>query len=173
MKKLFTFCLLAPALVLLSCGGGGGMSSKAKKNLDVNSSIMKAYMAGDFSKMGDYIAADAVDHGGEKGDIKGLDSIVAMMKVYQGQMTDMSYKVIKELADDEYVFSWTSVSGKMGGQQMNMASLDVSKFKDGKVTEHWVFMDPREVAQMMQGMQPPPGPPPGVTDKAAADTTKK
>lgn len=173
MKKLLSFCLLAPGLMLVSCGGGGGMSSKAKKNLEVNTAITKAYMAGDFSKMGDYITADAVDHGGEKGDIKGLDSIVAMMKVYHGMMTDMSYKVIKELADDEYVFSWTTVSGKMSGQQMNMASLDVSKFKDGKVTEHWVFMDPREVAQMMQGMQPPPGPPAGVTDIPVADTTKK
>jgi len=31
-----------------------------------------------------------------------------------------------------------------------MTSLDVSKFKDGKAVEHWVFMDPKEMMAMMQ-----------------------
>ena len=33
------------------------------KNKEVNTAIMKAYESGDFSKMGDYIATDAIDHG--------------------------------------------------------------------------------------------------------------
>ena len=74
MKKIFLFFLAAGSLVFLSCNIEGGMSAAAKKNKETNDAIMKAYEAGDFSKMGDYIAADAVDHGGETGDIKGLEN---------------------------------------------------------------------------------------------------
>ena len=66
MKKLFA-CLLAAGTVSFFSCNSGGESATAKKNKEVNDAIMKAYEAGDFSKMGDYIAADAVDHGGETG----------------------------------------------------------------------------------------------------------
>ena len=38
----------------------------------------------------------------------------------------------------------------MGGKPMTMTSVDVTKFKDGKAVEHWVFMDPLEMMTMMQ-----------------------
>lgn len=170
MKKLLTICLLATGVILLSCGKGGGLSAKAKKNKEVNSAIMKAYEAGDFSKMGDYIAADAIDHGGETGDLKGLESIVGQMKIYRESMPDMKMSMIHEMADDEYVMTWASVSGTMNGKQTKMTSLDVSKFKDGKAVEHWVFMDPREMMQMMQTM-PGMGMGSDTTHAPVADTT--
>lgn len=166
MKKIAIFLLGAGSLFFLSCNSGG-MSAKAKKNKEVNDAIMNAYEAGDFSKMGDYIAVDAIDHGGEKGDVKGLDSIVAQMKAYRQMMPDSKSTLVKEMVDDEYVFYWAKVSGNMGGKPMNMTSVDVTKFKDGKAIEHWVFMDPIEMMTMMQqnvmggeGQTPP------------ADTTK-
>mgnify|MGYP001050113149 CR=1 FL=1 len=150
-KKLALIFIAAGSLFFLACNsGGGGMSATAKKNKEVNDAIMKAYEAGDFSKMGDYIAADAVDHGGEKGDVKGLENIVSEMKRYREMMPDMKSTVIKEMVDDEYVFYWASVSGTMQGKAMTMTSLDVTKFKDGKAIEHWVFMDPKEMMAMMQ-----------------------
>ena len=30
-----------------------------------------------------------------------------------------------------------------------MTSVDVAKFKDGKGVEHWIFMDPKQMMQMM------------------------
>ena len=162
--------LAAASLISFSCKNEGGMSATAKKNLEVNDAIMKAYEAGDFSKMGDYIAADAVDHGGEMGDVKGLDSIIAEMKRYRGMVTDMKYISKKELADDEYVFTWATMECKMEGKPMKMSAIDVSKFKDGKAVEHWVYMDPKEMAQMMQSSVPgqtvPDQPP------LAGDTTR-
>lgn len=128
------------------------MSATAKKNKDVNDAIMKAYEAGDFSKMGDYIADDAVDHAGEKGDVKGLDSILADMKRYRAMMPDMKSTMTRSMADDEYVFTWSKTSGTMGGKVTEMTGVDVTKFKDGKAVEHWVFMDPKEMMSMMQTM---------------------
>ncbi|MFZ1311899.1 MAG: nuclear transport factor 2 family protein [Chitinophagaceae bacterium] len=158
MKKIFLFFLAAGSLVFLSCNNEGGMSAAAKKNKETNDAIMKAYEAGDFSKMGDYIAADAVDHGGETGDIKGLENIVNEMKRYHAMMPDMKATTSRSLADDEYVFTWATMTGTMNGKAVTMSSVDVSKFKDGKAVEHWVYMDPKEMMQMM-----PPAPAP-VTD---------
>jgi predicted ester cyclase len=153
MRNLLSLLVIIISGIFISCGGGGGMSAKAKKNMEVNTAIMKAYEASDFSKMNEYMAADAVDHGGENGDVKGLDNIVAEMKRYRSMMPDMKSEIVKELADDDYVFTWAKFSGTMNGKMTNMTSVDVSKFKDGKAIEHWVFMNP---ADMMQMMAPPP-----------------
>lgn len=169
MKKLLFFSLVTGCGFCLSCNNEkGGMSATAKKNMEVNAAITKAYMSGDFSKMGDYIAKDAIDHGGETGDIKGLDSIVAQMKVYHAQMPNAKSETIKEMADDEYVMTWSKVSGDMGGKPMNMTSIDVAKFKDGKAVEHWIYMDPKDMMKMMESQGPPPGGP----EHMPADTTK-
>lgn len=154
MKNLLVLSVIAICSIFISCNSEGGMSATAKKNLEVNSAIMKAYEAGDFSKMGDYIAADAVDHGGESGDVKGLENIISEMKKYRAMMPDMKTTTVKEMADDEYVFTWATVSGTMEGKATTMSSVDVSKFKDGKAVEHWVFMNPAELMQMMPDHMP-------------------
>jgi len=160
MKKLFFILAVVILNILIACNSeAGGISATAKKNKEVNTAIMKAYEAGDFSKMGDYITADAVDHGGDMGDIKGLDSIVAAMKRYHDQTENVKTEVIREMADDEYVITWAKVSGTpktdgMGmkaGQKMEMTSVDVAKFKDGKAVEHWIYMDPKDMMGVMPG----------------------
>ncbi len=161
MKSFLFLVTIAACNFCISCNSGG-MSATAKKNIEVNDAIMKAYEAGDFSKMGDYIAADAVDHGSDHGDVKGLDSIVADMKRYHAMMPDMKQVITRTVADDEYVFTWSKMSGTMGGKQIDMTGVDVTKFKDGKAVEHWLYSDPNEMMKMMQAMTPP----------AAADTMK-
>ena len=60
------------------------MSDKAKANLEASRSIGKCFDTKDFSKLGDFVADDAVDHAGENGDIKGL----ANMKVEFAKMVE-------------------------------------------------------------------------------------
>ncbi len=160
MRKLIFFSAILFSCVIISCNtGSGGLSATAKKNLEVNSAIMKAYEAGDFSKLGDYIAADAIDHAGENGDINGLENIIKEMQRYRDMMTDSKTEVKRELADDEYVMTWAKFSGtlkadgmgKKAGEKMEMTSVDVSKFKDGKAVEHWAFADMNEMMKMMMG----------------------
>lgn len=154
MKNLLILFFIAAGGFFISCNNEG-MSPTAKKNMEVNDAIMKAYEAGDFSKMGDYIAADAVDHGGEKGDIVGLENIVSEMKRYKEMMPDMKSTMTKSLADDEYVYTWSKSNGTMDGKPMVMTGVDITKFKDGKAVEHWIYMDPNEMMQMMQSMPQP------------------
>ncbi|MBK8610081.1 MAG: ester cyclase [Chitinophagaceae bacterium] len=154
MRNLLFLLLFAAGSICVSCNSGG-MSATAKKNMEINDAIVKGYGSGNFDKMGDYIAADGIDHGGEHGDLVGLDSIVANMKRYQAMMPDMKSTTTKVFADDEYVFTWSTSEGTMGGQKIKMTGVDVTKFKDGKAVEHWVYMDPNDMAKMM----PPPPPP--------------
>ena len=109
MKKLFFAMPIALCIGLVSCSndkGGGGMSDAAKKNLDAMHGVQKCLKTKDFSKIGDYIAQDGVDHEGPNGDIKGLDSIKASMIAMSAMSENDEIQVIKELADDEYVMSW-------------------------------------------------------------------
>lgn len=158
----------------------GGMSDAAKKNLDAMHGVSKTFETKDFSKLGDYIAEDAVDHAGENGDVVGLANIKAEFEKMTANWDNMKSEVIKEFADDEYVISWMRFTGttkidQMGmkaGQSYDSKAIEVSKFKDGKAVEHWTYMEPAEMMKMMGGGPPPP---PAMDNKMepAKDSTSK
>lgn len=165
MKQTQLF-LLGCACLLVSCGGKkeGGISATAQKNLDAFHGITKCIDSQDFTKIGDYIAADAIDHS-DKGELKGLEAITANMKTFGDMATNTSTEVVKELADDDYVMSWlkfsgTAKGGAMGmkdGEKYNMQGIEVARFKEGKVVEHWTFVDPAEMMKMMSAGMNQPG----------------
>jgi hypothetical protein len=168
MKKIvFAFSAIIICCLYACTNSESGMSSKAKKNLETNQAIMKMFESGDFSKLDAYIAADAVDHSGPQGEVKGLDSIKSMFQYYASTMSDTKIEVVKELADDDYVMSWIKQSwtakmddpmmGLKAGEKGNMESIEVTKYNaDGKVTDHWGFMSIAEAMKMMP--QPPMNP---------------
>lgn len=168
MKKLACAFSAIILCLLLSCGASkqvtGGMSDKARKNLDNTIAIAKMFETGDFSKAGDYIAADAVDHAGPMGDVKGLDSMMAMFKQFSTMASDTKNEIVKEIADDEYSMIWLKqhwtakvdepMMGMKAGQRANMQSIEVARHgADGKITEHWSFISANDVMKWM--MNPP------------------
>jgi predicted ester cyclase len=161
MKK-FLFIISAGLLCCcFSCkdekSGETGGNSAAQKNLDVAHAINKAIETGDVSKLGDYIAVDGVDHSGEKGEVKGLDSIKAELAGIHNMYSDVKIETIKEVADSEYVFEWwtfsaTCTKAQMGmpaGSKINNGSLNITKFKDGKATDHWQLLQNADIMKMM------------------------
>ena len=174
MKKLLLFAFpVALCICCISCNDkGGGMSAAAKKNLDAMHGVQKCFDTKDFSKLGDYIAEDAVDHAGPNGDIKGLTNLKAEFEKMAAWSEGDKTEIIKELADDDYVMSWcrytgtakTADMGKKPGDKVDMTALEVAKFKDGKAVEHWTMMEPKECMKMMASMPPMP---------SAMDSTKK
>lgn len=107
MKKFFISILIGVVAFCTSCSNQqSSMSDRTKKNLENAGALAKMFESHDWSKVGDYIAADAVDHAGPRGtEVKGLDSIKAEFQEFGNSMTDMKNEVVKELADDDYVFS--------------------------------------------------------------------
>ena len=164
MKKL-AFALSA---VILSCfitctnnaAHEDGTSEKAKKNLDNTKAIINMFVTGDFSKAGDYIATDGVDHSGPTGEVKGLDNLKAMFAQMMGTMSDTKNEVVKGLSDDDYSMVWLKQSwtqktddpmmGMKAGQHGDMQTIEVCKHgADGKITEHWSFMSMADMMKMM------------------------
>jgi len=181
MKKIILSATAALACFCISCNENkGGISAGAQKNLDAAHAINKAIETGDVSKLGDYIAADCVDHS-DRGDVKGVDSIKAELAMVHTMGNDMKSEIIKELADDEYVFQWMRFTGTNTVPAMgplgkyDMTCIETSKYKDGKAVEHWTFMQPGDVMKMMAAMQQPPagGDMKITEDKKMSDTAKK
>jgi predicted SnoaL-like aldol condensation-catalyzing enzyme len=133
-------------------------SSTAKKNLEASHIVTKAFDSGDVSMIDSVIAADFVDHT-DRGDMN-RDSLKKMIVAWKADSKDSKSEIIKELADDEYVFSWMKFSGTTsGGMGMpagpyTMTSIEVVRFKDGMAVEYWGFIEPTEMMKMM----PPPPP---------------
>lgn len=168
MKKL-AFALSA---VILSCfitctnnaaHEEGHMSEKAEKNLENMKAVIAMFPSGDFSKAGDYIAADGVDHSGPMGEIKGLDSLKATFSRYSSMVTDVKNEVVKGLADDDYSMVWLKQSstakvddpsmGVKAGQHTEMETVEVCKHgADGKITDHWSFVSMTDMMKMMPQM---------------------
>lgn len=139
-------------------------SDAREKNLKAITEINKAIQSGDVSKLDQYIAADAVDHASPAGDIKGVDSIKAMLSRVHSMGTNMNMQDIRTVADGEYVFQWmrltgTTATADMGmppGSNYDINAVQVTRFRDGKAVEHWEFMQPADMAKMMgsQNIEP-------------------
>lgn len=188
MKKLVLIACTVCLCFLISCNNdksGGGMSDKAKKNLESANAIAKMFESGDFSKLGNYVAADGVDHSGMKGEIKGVDSMKAAYSEMMKNMGDMKNKTVKELADDDYTFQWMEESftakaddpmmGMKAGERKTVNAIEVSKFNsDGKATDHWTFINFGDMMGLMpqQPMMNNTMPAMGDTSKMKAGTKK-
>jgi predicted ester cyclase len=163
MKKVLTMLVIGVSLCAISCNNksDSGISPTAQKNLDAMHGVTGTIESKDFSKLGDYIADDAVDHAGDNGDIKGLANMKTEFTKEAAGMDGVKADVIKELADDEYAMQWLHVTGSyktagMGhkaGDKFDMKSIELAKFKDGKAIEHWSMMEPADLMKMM-GPQP-------------------
>jgi hypothetical protein len=136
------------------------MSDKAKKNLDNFDGVTKMFESGDFSKAGDYIATDVVDHASPRGEVKGLDSLKAAFNSYASMVSDVKNEYVKQLADDDYVMGWMKQTwtAKMddptmhlkAGEKGQMESIEVTKHNaDGKITDHWSFISMTDMMKMM------------------------
>jgi hypothetical protein len=167
MKKLVLPVIAVMIIYLVSCNqpastSSAGESDKAKKNLDNSRAVTKMFESGDFSKIGDYIAPDAVDHWAMKGEVKGLDSLKALFEQYGSMMKDTKIDIVQEMANDDYSMLWIKQSGTCtmddpmmhmkSGEHVAMESIEMTKHNaDGKITDHWGFTSMKDMMKMMSG----------------------
>jgi predicted SnoaL-like aldol condensation-catalyzing enzyme len=162
--KNFLFATIAGSFLLASCNDKPPVeesknNSKTFKNLEASRAVSKALGSGDVTGIDSAVSANFVDHT-DRGDV-GRDSLKAMIKMVNATNKDMKMDVIKEIGDDDYVFTWMRFTGTSDGTMMpagpyNMTGLQVVRCEDGKIVEHWEFMEPRQMMKMM----PPPAPAP-------------
>ena len=131
-----------------------GSGSNQQKNIAASDVIMKAFETGDVNSLDSVVSEDFLDHT-DRGDIRGRDSLKAMIKVMHTSFKDMKMEKVHELADDEYVHSWMRYTGTSDGTMgmpkgpYDMTAMEVSKYKDGRAIEHWGFMEMQAMTKMM------------------------
>jgi predicted ester cyclase len=164
MKKYLSILTFASACCWISCNSksDSAVNPVVQKNLDAMHGVENCFTSKDFSHLDDFMAADAVDHAGDSGEIKGVENL---KKEYTKSMAnvDMKAEVIHELADSDFVMTWYHFTGKytapaMGfkaGDPIDLKSIELARFKDGKAVEHWSMMEPGDVVKMMASMKPP------------------
>ena len=164
MRKLIFSASAVLLLSLIACNDNTKVASatadnsKVQRNLDASRAVARAIETGDVSAIDSVVAEDFVDHT-DHGDIKGRDSLKAMAKTVQAHMKNMKMNVKHEIADENYVYAWMHFSGTSDGAMgmpagpYDMTSMEVSRLNDGKIVEHWTFMDMQELGKMMQMMQ--------------------
>lgn len=137
-------------------------TSAGDKNIATVHAINEAISSGDVAKLDQYIAKDAVDHSGEHGEVKGLDSIKAELGHMHDSYKDLKLESVQDAANNDYVFSLSRFRGtntvaSMGapaGTNFDMTSVGVTKFNsDGKATDHWEYMSMADAMKMMGGMK--------------------
>ena len=160
MKKFLIVASSGLVCFLISCNSNTGSNTQGEKNIAAIHAVDDAIESGDVDKLDQYIAADGVDHTGEHGEIKGLDSIKASLKQMHDAYKDMKLEELQDAASGDYVFTMTRFTGtstkeSMGapaGTSFDMTSVEVAKFnKDGKATDHWSYFTMADAMKMMGG----------------------
>jgi len=164
MKKLLFITATMFACCLMSCKSEtDNHKSQAEKNTANVKEVYHAIETGDVSKLDNFTSPDFVDHSGGAGDteIKGRDSIKAMLADMHNHFKDLRMDMIASATSDDGAYNFTLVKltgtttdGSMGvppNTKIEGEAVNVSSIKDGMFTEHWRFMDTRDVAKMMHG----------------------
>jgi predicted ester cyclase len=174
MKQISLAIAVMATVVLSSCNNSETSSTMAsdskdstgnsmdQQNLEKNRSMYTAIQKGDSATIRSMIADDAVDHQSPNGqEVKGVDSITHMLSDIHNHVKDMKFDVVADAIKGDYIFAMVDMKGTatdntMGmpaGSKMDGKTVDVVKVKDGKMVEHWGFMDWQDVMKMSS--QPP------------------
>jgi predicted SnoaL-like aldol condensation-catalyzing enzyme len=159
MKKFLLPAVAVTFIYLVSCNQTASSSntSSEQQNLSADSIISEAFHTGDVSKIDSVVAEDFLDHT-DHGDVKGRDSLKAMIKMMKDSVPDMKMTLINRAANDDYVYSYMNFTGNSNGAMgippgpYSVHTVELVKYKDGKAVEHWGFWETREVAESQKEM---------------------
>ena len=126
----------------------------------------KGFANGDFTVFDRMTSPGLVDHGMGDKDVVGKDSVKASLKEMTAQIRGIKFDILSESADSNYTMALVRITGTSAspitgfpvGASIDMKNVDVLRWKDGKVTEHWEYADPRDMMKMMASMPTPPAP---------------
>ena len=172
MKKLFILAISSSLLAFMSCAekkddtitttaenktmDHDAMHSADKAKLDAFNTVSDAFQTGDVSKVDGAVAEDFVDHS-DRGDVKGRDSLKAMIVLMHSKMKDAKAETLNQAVSGDYVYAWRRYTGTSDGSMgmpagpYDMSAIELVKFNsDNKAIEHWAFMEARELMKMMQ-----------------------
>jgi steroid delta-isomerase-like uncharacterized protein len=114
---------------------------------------------GDFSKL-DVVAESATirDPAAPEGEVQGRDALEAYLREFRSGFPDLRITIDDTLAGDEAVTAeWTATGtheGEFNGiapteREIGIAGMDNIQVAGGRVQEHWVYYDLRELFEQL------------------------
>lgn len=163
MKQFLFIACAGLLLVCTSCNdstpvAGNTNYEQEQKNIAAFNVVTNAFSSGDPAGIDSVVADDFIDHT-DKGDLKGKDSLKAMIISMHDSFKDMKTESINTAANGDYVYGWRRYTGTSDGSMgmpkgpYDMQTIELVKFANGKAVEHWAFMEMQDMMEMM----PPPG----------------
>jgi ketosteroid isomerase-like protein len=167
MRQLILLLGLACCMQFVACTTKTETStavSTNERNRHNFNSVYRAIETGDMSNVDSFIAEDIVEHNPPVGmEMRGRDSIKRMLADMRNHFTNLKFENIATATDGDYAFALvrmtgTPTDGAMGfppNVPVNYLSIDVVKTNSqGQATDHWVYLDPRDMMKMMGGAPP-------------------
>lgn len=178
MKKIFFAAFAGLLCICTSCDNNkpvtadNGNHEMEQKNIAAFNTVSKAFETGNITSVDSVVADDYVDHT-DHGEVKGKDSLKAMIMQMHTSFPDTKTETKNTAVSGDYVYGWMHSSGTSDGSMgipkghYDMSSIELVKFNnDGKATEHWSFMQPSDMMKMM-------GPQPGMDKMNDMNVPKK
>ena len=118
---------------------------------------------GNLGAADELIAPDAVDHEGEPGAPRGPETMKAFALALHSGFSGLRFVVEDIIAEGDQVacrFTMTGTNtgdfmGPATGRPVSVSGLDIMRFRDGKVVEHWGITDQLSLLEQL-GLLPPP-----------------
>ncbi|MFL5786952.1 MAG: ester cyclase [Flavisolibacter sp.] len=173
MKKPLFLSALGIIIAFSSCnhfnravnGDSSNSSDSSKTSMDERNrnntvSVFRGIESGDLSKMDDFASKDLVDHT-TMGDVKGLDSVKKMLGDIHNHISNLKFDLISDASNGDYHFIMGKMTGTTKDNWMGMPAntsinetfTGVEKMSNGKITDHWRFVDPAEMMKAMGTQQ--------------------
>ncbi|UKT64081.1 ester cyclase [Pedobacter mucosus] len=119
-------------------------------NIEVQKKFGEAANSGDFEKFNELVAEDSIDHDPAPGQKSGPEGYADFFSTMHKAFPDLKIAVEQMVADEENIaFAYTLTGTHQGefmgipatGKTISARGMQISKFKDGKMTERWGSTD--------------------------------
>jgi steroid delta-isomerase-like uncharacterized protein len=133
----------------------------SEQNKSIVRAIYEVISTGDFSKVDQLIASDAVDHEAPPGAPPGPTVLKEFVTTFRAAFPDLKISAEDMIADGDKVASRAIMRGThkgefMGvpatGKKFEIAGIDIIRFAGGKVVEHWGITDTLGLMQQLGAM---------------------
>jgi steroid delta-isomerase-like uncharacterized protein len=127
--------------------------------------MVDAMNRGDFAAAEVYVAPNAVNYTPVPGEPPGLEGFRYRMGMMHGAFPDLHFNIDDQVAEGDKVVTRGTMTATNTGSFMGMPStgkavqvsyIDILRFTEGKLFEHWVQMDMLGMMQQL-GVVPAPG----------------
>jgi steroid delta-isomerase-like uncharacterized protein len=127
--------------------------------------IEECFTGGNLALVDEMIAADAVDHQAPPGTAQGAEGLKQFLSMFRSAFPDLQATVDQVIAEGDTIAARFTMSGTHQGEffgipptgkRMEITGIDVVRFENGKIVEHWGNQDDLGMMQQL-GVIPMPG----------------